>query len=85
LNSVFNRALDKRLNSLHLPTSVDMQIDAQRPKLAAAETTNVPGHRAIEESFVTGFRVVAWIAAILGLAGTFGAAVLIKNERRKER
>jgi hypothetical protein len=62
-----------------------MQIDAQRPKLAAAETTDVPGHRAIEESFVAGFRVVVWIAVMFGLAGTLSAGVLIKNENDHER
>jgi EmrB/QacA subfamily drug resistance transporter len=81
LNSVFNRALDQRLNSLSLPTTIRMQIDAQRSKLAAAETSNLPGHRAVQESFVTGFRVVAGIAAILGLAGAWSARILIQNEK----
>jgi MFS family permease len=79
LNSVFNRALDQRLHSLALPAAVRREIDGERPKLAAAETTDSLGRRAIEESFVAGFRVVAWVAAMLGLASAASAAVLIKN------
>jgi len=80
LNSAFNRALSRRLHSLSLSTAVARQIDRERPQLAAAQTTNSLGRRAIEESFVAGFRVVAWIAASLALASALTAAVLIKNE-----
>jgi hypothetical protein len=52
----------------------------QRPKLAAAQTTDSRGRLAIGESFVAGFRVVACIAALFGLASMLSAAVLIKNE-----
>jgi len=80
LNSAFNRAHSRRLHSLSLSTAVARQIDRERPQLAAAQTTNSLGRRAIEESFVAGFRVVAWIAASLALASALTAAVLIKNE-----
>ena len=85
LNSVFNRALDQRLRSLPLPPEVQREIEMERPKLAAAETTDRLGRRAIEESFVAGFRAVAWIAGILGLASTLSAALLIENEPEGKR
>jgi EmrB/QacA subfamily drug resistance transporter len=80
LNSVFNRALSQRLHSLSLPAAVASQIDAERPQLAAAQTPDILGRRAIEESFVAAFRVVALIATCLALASALSAAVLIKNE-----
>jgi EmrB/QacA subfamily drug resistance transporter len=82
-NSAFNRALDQRLRSLQLPMAVREEIDQERPKLAAAGTTDPLGRRAIDESFVAAFRVVAWTAGILGLASSLSAAALIKSNRTR--
>jgi hypothetical protein len=78
LGNVFNRTLDERLSRLSLQASVRAAIDAQRPRLAAAEIDDPRGRRAIDESFVAGFRVVLWIAAGLAAASSLSAAWLIR-------
>jgi EmrB/QacA subfamily drug resistance transporter len=78
LASVFNRTLDQRLSSAALSESVRSAIDAQRPKLAAAQTDDPRGRQAVDESFVAGFRVVLWIAAALAIASSLSAAWLIR-------
>jgi MFS family permease len=80
LSSVFNRTLDQRLERLALPPAVRMEIDAQRPRLAAAEISDSAGRRAIDEAFVAGFRMVLWVAVGLALASSLSAAWLIRTE-----
>jgi EmrB/QacA subfamily drug resistance transporter len=73
----YNRALDRRLNALPLAPDVRAQIDAQRPRLAGAETTDRRVRRAIQESFVAGYRYVVWFGAGLALLSSASAAALI--------
>src|SRR5580704_11859244 len=63
LTGVFQSDLDRRLDSLALPSAVRAEIEAQRSKLAAAQTADARGRRAIEEAFVAGYRTVLWVAA----------------------
>lgn len=79
LSSVFNHSLDGKMDSLALSPAVRAQVNSQRPKLAAAETSDAAGRQAIQESFVAGYRVVVWIAAILGLASSLTAAILMQS------
>jgi hypothetical protein len=60
LTGVFESALDRRLDSVAVAPAVREQIEAQRSKLAAAETGDARGRRAIEEAFVAGYRTVLW-------------------------
>jgi EmrB/QacA subfamily drug resistance transporter len=82
LSGVFQSALTRRLDTLALPPAVRAQIEAQRSKLAAAETSDARGRRAIEEAFVVGYRTVLWVAVGLALVSSLSAAALIATRRR---
>lgn len=80
LYAVFNAALDRRLEGMSLTTEARARIDEQRPRLAAAEVPDPEVHRAIDESFVAGFRVISLIGAGLAVASSLSAAWLIGSE-----
>ena len=82
LGRVFDRALDERLASRDLPAAVRAQIDAERPRLAAARVADARGRRAVAESFVAGYRAVLWIAAALAAASSLSALALKDREDR---
>ncbi|MGA2591095.1 MAG: MFS transporter [Bryobacteraceae bacterium] len=84
LTGVFQSALARRLDSLALAPAVRAEIEAQRSKLAAAETRDASGRQAIEEAFVAGYRTVLWVSVGLALASSLSAAVLIRTERPLE-
>jgi EmrB/QacA subfamily drug resistance transporter len=83
LGRVFNRSLDEKLAAWNAPAAVRAEIDAQRPRLAAAEITDARGRRAVAEAFVAGFRVVAGLAAALAVASA--ASALALREAASER
>ncbi len=85
LSGVFYKNLELRLDSLHVEPPVRAQIEAQRDKLAAAETEDPRGRQAIDDAFVAGYRTVLWLAAALALASAVSAAALITTERRAAR
>jgi EmrB/QacA subfamily drug resistance transporter len=79
LNSVFSRVLDERLNRLDLPAATRAQIESQRPKLAAIETSDPRVREAVDEAFVAGYRVVVWMAVALAAAGSVTSAALVRE------
>lgn len=83
LTIVFNHTLDQKLTALNVPPPVKSEIDSQRNKLAAIETTNEQGKFAIAESFVSAFRVVVLISAGLAVASSLSASVLIRNDDKE--
>ena len=80
----FESDVRPRLDHLALPVAERAQIDAQLPKMAGAELKAIQlddqqragAQRAIDEAFVSGFRMVILGSAILALAAAgFGAAI----------
>lgn len=85
--AAFNHGLDQRLARISAPVSMIEAVKEQRSKLAAIE---VPTHgdararaavqHAVAESFVTGFRWVMGISALLAVASALSAWLWISGE-----
>jgi EmrB/QacA subfamily drug resistance transporter len=81
---VFNHGLDERVAQSNLPTSVTRSLQMQRTKLAAIAipedqdaATQQLIRRAIDESFISGFRMVMAIGAALAVASAVTAVIFI--------
>lgn len=85
---IFSANLDQKLNALEVPDEARLQIESGKNALAAVKIPENAGdeskqamRRAINESFVAGFRQVAYIAA--GLALLSAVAGGIAKEQRE--
>jgi EmrB/QacA subfamily drug resistance transporter len=83
----FNHCLDDRLSTITIPTDVRQTLNAERLKLAAVEIpSNVSSEQrelvrnAINECFVFGFRRVMLVGAVLALAGSVLAWLVIRKQ-----
>jgi EmrB/QacA subfamily drug resistance transporter len=85
LNGVFQSALSRRLSALSLPPAARANIEGQRSKLAAIEVNDVGAQQAVEESFVSGYRAILWVAVALAIAGALSAALLVSQETASHR
>jgi MFS family permease len=86
--SVFNSSLDSHLATLHLSSDVQHLIDVQRIKLAGitiptnvGSETQVALKRAIDESFVSAFRLVSLICSALALVSALSAWLLVEGKK----
>jgi hypothetical protein len=86
---VFNRSIDSRLSNLEVSAEVRRSLEDQRINLAAAtipEDIAPPMRqdlkRAINESFVKGFRRVMLLGAVLALASGVASLLLISGNAK---
>src|SRR3989440_5163867 len=86
--SVFTSSLESHLAALHLSPGVQQAIEVQRVKLAAitpptnvSSETQVALKNAIDESFVSSFRVVSLICTVLDLASALSAWLLVAGKK----
>ena len=84
----FSRSLDARLQMLDLPSEARQQLEDEKAKLGAARAPEGLGaaqsasvEQTIDESFITGYRVVMMVAAGTALASALSAALLIEGKR----
>ena len=87
---IFNRSLDRHIDALGLPPQTKQVVNAQRANLAAVNlppeipaATSAQITRAIDESFIAGFRTVMLIGAGLAAASAFISLVLIQGKTRR--
>jgi MFS family permease len=84
----FSANLDARLDSMNLPSEVRSEMEAAKADLGAAEPpedvdagTAAQIERAVDESFVSGFRTVMVVCVGLALASALAAALLVDDRR----
>jgi EmrB/QacA subfamily drug resistance transporter len=89
---VFDHSLDQRLATLELSPNVRQALDAERVKLAGAILSEEIApplraaiRRAINDSFVEGFRYIMLIGAGLSVAGAITSLLLIEGKQGRLR
>src|SRR4029077_5220407 len=84
---VFNDELDRRLVEWRVPAPASESLQSQRTKLAAISipdgqdpATRQLIRRAVDESFVSGFRAIMAIGAALAVASAATALTLLRTQ-----
>jgi EmrB/QacA subfamily drug resistance transporter len=88
----FGTSLDYRLAALDLPPEARQQLEEEKVKLGAAEApegidaaTGSKVELAIDEAFVSGYRVVMLVAAGMALASAISAGLLVEGKKPEAR
>ena len=86
ITGVFARDFNARLAPLYLPDTTRLELASQESHLAAirvpeqlSDDARLAVERAVEESFVSGFRVVILICSALALVSALCAWLLIEG------
>src|SRR5215212_693669 len=86
----FGSSLDHRLAALDLPPEARQQLEEGKVKLGGAQAPEGLGpaqsanvERAIDEAFVSGYRVVMLVAVAIALASALSAALLLEGKKPK--
>jgi EmrB/QacA subfamily drug resistance transporter len=90
--AAFGASLDERLSTLDLQPEAKQQLEAEKIKLGGAEVPDsidaalgTTVEQAIDEAFVSGYRVVMLVATALALASALSAALLIEGKKKRAR
>ena len=85
----FGASLDAQLAETNLPTAAKQQLEDEKVLLGAAQAPEGLGaaksadvERAIDEAFVSGYRVVMLVATAVALTSAASAAILLEGKRR---
>jgi hypothetical protein len=86
----FSGSLDARLADVDLPPAARQQLEGEKIQLGAAHAPEGLGAAqrenvdlAIDEAFVSGYRVVMLVAVAMALASAVSAALLIEGKKPK--
>jgi EmrB/QacA subfamily drug resistance transporter len=77
----FAGALTRKLDAVPVSEATVQRTMEQRAKLGAIDTSDPNARHAVDEAFVHGFRIVAWVAAGLTAVAATSAAVTMKPRR----
>jgi MFS family permease len=80
LSAGFNRGMDRRLGGMRIPQEERRSVEAQRSRLAALRTNDPGVRRAVDESFVAGYREVIWISVGLAVLSA-GCGLMIGGKK----
>jgi EmrB/QacA subfamily drug resistance transporter len=78
----FSSELPKQLTLSQVPPAVSRQIEGEQRRLGAIQTDDSRGRNAVDESFVSAFRLIASIAALSSAAAGITAILTIRDKER---